>query len=139
MQVKGAAPSADQESSRSPYGRGTSPLAASLAGLVLKPFAGWAAPAAIAGRTLAMFEALVDEDIERDHAVELVGDACWEVYAQWGQIPKLASWIRSGDRVLARLWGGHLERHGSLPGGAPCCDFRFKADVEPPSPPVRSS
>lgn len=144
--------------------------------------------------TLAMFEALLDEGVERDYAVELVGDACWKVYAQWGQIPRLASRLATRDPVrrmricvdlflrfpfnrpgyayedrpeplgrgldmercpvadhlvahgagdlavaswcnldfpLARMWGGSLERHGSLAEGAPRCDFRFRAAVPP--------
>lgn len=31
------------------------------------------------------------------------------------------------DFPLAEMWGGHLERRGTLAGGAPVCDFRFVA------------
>jgi len=31
------------------------------------------------------------------------------------------------DVPLARLWGGRLERTGTLASGAPCCDFRWHA------------
>ncbi|HEX6228693.1 MAG TPA: L-2-amino-thiazoline-4-carboxylic acid hydrolase [Solirubrobacterales bacterium] len=31
------------------------------------------------------------------------------------------------DFPLATMWGGHLEREGTLAGGAPACDFRFVA------------
>ena len=31
------------------------------------------------------------------------------------------------DYPLARMWGGELERHGTLAGGAKRCDFRFRA------------
>ncbi len=149
---------------------------------------------ALACLTLAMFQALLDEGVERDYAVELVGDACWKVYAQWGQLPRLVARLASRDPVermrtsvdlflrfpfnppgyryedrtepegraldmlrcpvaeylaahgaadltvgswcnldfqLARTWGGTLERKGSMAGGAPLCDFRFKATTLP--------
>jgi ubiquinone biosynthesis protein len=31
------------------------------------------------------------------------------------------------DYALAEMWGAHLERSGTLAGGASCCDFRFHA------------
>ena len=33
------------------------------------------------------------------------------------------------DFPLAHMWGGVLERHGSLAGGAPRCAFRFRANT----------
>ena len=142
--------------------------------------------------TLSMLQALLAEGIERDYAIELIGDACWKVYAQWGQIPRLLSRASTRDPAkrmrmsvdmflrypfnqpgyryryrdiaeprgrgldmlrcpvadyltangaadlcvgtwcnldypLARMWGGELERHGTLAGGAKRCDFRFRA------------
>ena len=35
------------------------------------------------------------------------------------------------DFALAEMWGGHLERQGTLAGGAPRCDFRFIASPRP--------
>ncbi|HVC71008.1 MAG TPA: L-2-amino-thiazoline-4-carboxylic acid hydrolase [Acidimicrobiales bacterium] len=144
---------------------------------------------ALACLTLAMLEALLEEDIERTYAIELVGDARWKVYAQWGHLPRLMSCLKSRDPLrrmrtsvnlflrlpfnppgylfkdrpepqgraivihrcpvpdylvshgardlavgswcnldfeLAQMWGGTLERSGSLAGGAPLCDFHFK-------------
>jgi hypothetical protein len=162
--------------------------------LPAEPTMGSRQNAALACLTLAMFQALLDEGVERDYAVELVGDACWKVYAQWGQLPRLVARLGSRDPVermrtsvdlflrfpfnppgyryedrpdpdgraldmlscpvaeyltsrgaadlavgswcnldfqLARTWGGTLERKGSLAGGAPHCDFRFKATAQP--------
>jgi L-2-amino-thiazoline-4-carboxylic acid hydrolase len=142
--------------------------------------------------TLSMLGALLAEGIERDYAIELVGNACWKVYAQWGQIPRVLSRLRTRDGAermrasvdmflrypfnrpgyryadvpepsrrgldmlrcpvaeylaaqgasdltvgtwcnldyqLARMWGGELERHGTLAGGAGRCDFRFRAQA----------
>jgi ubiquinone biosynthesis protein len=139
--------------------------------------------------TLSMLQALLAQCIERGYAIELIGDACWKVYAQWGQIPRLISRASTHDPVkrmrmsvdmflrypfnrpgyrysdvaeprgrgldmlrcpvadyltsngagdlcvgtwcnldypLARMWGGELERHGTLAGGAERCDFRFR-------------
>jgi hypothetical protein len=38
----------------------------------------------------------------------------------------LATWCNL-DFQLARMWGGELERHGTIAGGAERCDFRFRA------------
>lgn len=35
------------------------------------------------------------------------------------------SWCKL-DYALAEMWGGTLERSGTLVGGASCCDFRFR-------------
>jgi ubiquinone biosynthesis protein len=144
--------------------------------------------------TLSMLEALLADGIDRDYAIELIGDVCWKVYAQWGQIPRVVSRLitrdparrmgisvemflrypfnRPGyrysdvveprgrgldmlrcpvadylsstdasdlcvgtwcnlDYPLARMWGGELERHGTLASGARRCDFRFRAFTTP--------
>lgn len=165
-------------------------------GLPTEPTLGSRQNVALACLTLAMFQALCDEGVERNYAVELVGDTCWKVYAQWGRIPRLASRLVTRDPLrrmgicvdmflrypfnrpgyeyenrpeplgrgldmlrcpvaeylashgasdlaigswcnldfqLARMWGGHLERHSSLAEGVPRCDFRFRADPLVPS------
>ena len=145
---------------------------------------------ALACLTLSMLQALLAEGIQRDYAIELIGDTCWKIYQQWGQVPRaitrlitrdpakrmrlsvemflrypfnrpgyqytdlpeprgraldmircpvadyltgqeagdlcLATWCNL-DFPLARMWGGTLERHGTLAGGARRCDFRFRA------------
>jgi L-2-amino-thiazoline-4-carboxylic acid hydrolase len=35
------------------------------------------------------------------------------------------------DYALAEMWGGTLERSGTLVGGASCCDFRFRVPANP--------
>jgi hypothetical protein len=46
------------------------------------------------------------------------------------------------DYALAEMWGGTLERSGTLVGGANCCDFRFRvpagADASPAETPGRA-
>jgi hypothetical protein len=37
------------------------------------------------------------------------------------------------DYALAHMWGGTLQRSGTLVGGASCCDFRFRTDPAAPS------
>jgi hypothetical protein len=34
------------------------------------------------------------------------------------------------DYALAEMWGGTLERSGTLVAGASCCDFRFRVPAE---------
>jgi len=142
-----------------------------------------------------MFRALLADGIERNYAIELVGDACWKIYGQWGRIPGTVARLRTRDPVrrmqtsvdmflrfpfnrpgyrnedrpepagraldmlrcpvaeylasheasdltlgswcnldfpLAHQWGGTLERHSSLAGGADRCDFRFRAGRSDP-------
>ncbi len=38
------------------------------------------------------------------------------------------------DYALAEMWGGTLERSGTLVAGASCCDFRFRALANPEAP-----
>lgn len=38
------------------------------------------------------------------------------------------------DYALAEMWGGKLERSGTLVAGASCCDFRFRAPANPETP-----
>jgi len=139
--------------------------------------------------TLSMLKALTADGVEREYAIELIGDTCWKVYAQWGQIPRVVTRLRTRDPAkrmamsvamflrypfnwpgyryaevleprgrgldmlrcpvaeylaaheasdltvatwcnldfpLARMWGGQLERHGTLASGADRCDFRFR-------------
>jgi hypothetical protein len=47
--------------------------------------------------TLSMLQALVGEGIERDYAIELIGDACWKIYKQWGQIPRIVTRLTTRD------------------------------------------
>ncbi len=38
------------------------------------------------------------------------------------------------DYALAEMWGGTLERSGTLVAGASCCDFRFRIPANPEAP-----
>jgi hypothetical protein len=40
------------------------------------------------------------------------------------------------DYALAEMWGGTLERSGTLVGGASCCDFRFRVPAGPEDAPT---
>lgn len=160
------------------------------ADLPAEPTAGSRLNVMLAGLSLAMLDVLTDEGAERAYAIELVGDAAWRIYAQWGRVPRLLGRLATRDPArrmricviallrfpfnrpgyryqdrpepagraldmlrcpvadylaahgasdlavgawcnldfeLARLWGGTLERHGSLAAGDPRCDFRFRA------------
>jgi hypothetical protein len=142
----------------------------------------------LAGLTLAYFRALLATGVERAYAVELLADAAWKIYEQWGRVPlvlarfatrdptgqmrwrvssflrfpfnppsyefdrtstahgiavamhrcPVADYLRAHDAAdlcvgswcnldyaLAELWGGSLERSGTLAEGAGECDFRF--------------
>ena len=138
--------------------------------------------------TLAYFRALLAAGVERAYAIELLADAAWKIYEQWGRVPlvlarvvtrdptqqmrwRVSSFLRfpfnppayefdrvptadgiavtmhrcpvadylrahdagdlclgswcNMDYALAELWGGSLQRTGTLAGGARECDFRF--------------
>lgn len=62
-----------------------------------EPTAGSRQNVMLAALTLAMFQALTGDGTERDYAIELVADACWRIYAQWGQIPRLVSRLVTRD------------------------------------------
>jgi L-2-amino-thiazoline-4-carboxylic acid hydrolase len=47
--------------------------------------------------TLSVLQDLLAEGVERDYAIELIGDACWKVCAHWGQIPRLLSRVSTRD------------------------------------------
>ena len=47
--------------------------------------------------TLSMLEALTADGVEREYAIELIGDTCCKVYAQWGQIPRVLTRLRTRD------------------------------------------
>ena len=51
----------------------------------------------LASLTLAMLESLVEDGIQRDYAIELIGDTCWKIYAQWGRVPRVLSRLVSRD------------------------------------------
>ena len=38
------------------------------------------------------------------------------------------------DCALTEMWGGTLERSGTLVAGASCCDFRFRVPAEAEEP-----
>lgn len=49
----------------------------------------------LAALTLAFLRALMEAGVERDYAIELIGDTCWSIYQYWGRIGR--------GRFLARL------------------------------------
>lgn len=139
--------------------------------------------------TAAMLQAMIASGVERAYAIELIADACWKIYEQWGAIARLVSRVltrkpveqlqvsvnmflrfpfnppgyqfvrvpndqgisvdmhrcpvaeyfrsRSAadlcqgtwcnlDYGLAEMWGGQLQRTGTLAVGDDHCDFEFK-------------
>lgn len=66
-------------------------------GLSREPTLGSRQNVSLACLTLAMLDALREEGIERGYAIELIGDSCWKVYAQWGQVPRLLSRLLTRD------------------------------------------
>jgi len=142
----------------------------------------------------ACLDALLEEGLERDYAIELIGDMAWRIYRRWGQaasllvapferdpvrrirlavglflyfpfggpgyqredipdpsgrrfniascptsaylVPRGAAdlMLKAGcnlDYALAELWGGRLERDGTIAEGCPRCAFRFVGGVPP--------
>jgi ubiquinone biosynthesis protein len=48
----------------------------------------------LAALTLALLRSLLDAGVERDYAIELIGDTCWNIYRYWGRV---------GGHFLSRL------------------------------------
>jgi len=142
----------------------------------------------------ACLDAMLEEGLERDYAIELIGDMAWRIYRRWGQaasllvapferdpvrrirlavglflyfpfggpgyqredipdpsarrfniascptsaylVPRGAAdlMLKAGcnlDYALAELWGGRLERGGTIAEGCAHCAFRFVGGVPP--------
>jgi hypothetical protein len=145
----------------------------------------------------ACLDAMLEEGLERDYAIELIGDTAWRIYRRWGQAgnllvapfardpvhrirsavglflyfpfgepgyqredildpagrrfncvscPTAAYLVPRGDAdlmlgagcnldyALAELWGGRLERDGTIADGRGRCAFRFVGGVPPATP-----
>lgn len=68
-------------------------------GLPAEPTPGSRQNVLLAALTLALFQALLNDGIDRRYAIELTGGTCWKIYAQWGQIPRLIARLRTRDPV----------------------------------------
>jgi len=142
----------------------------------------------------ACLDAMLEEGLERDYAIELIGDVAWRIYRRWGQAvnllvapfardpvyrirlavglflyfpfgepgyqredipdpsarrfniascPTSAYLVSRGaadvmlkagcnlDYALAELWGGRLERGGTIAEGCARCAFRFVGGAPP--------
>jgi hypothetical protein len=142
----------------------------------------------------ACLDAMLEEGIERDYAIELIGDTAWRIYRRWGQMANLLAalfvrdpshrirlvvglflyfpfggpgyqrediadpaarrfniascptsaylvprgdadlMLKAGcnlDYALAELWGGRLERGGTIAEGCGRCVFRFVGGAPP--------
>jgi hypothetical protein len=53
----------------------------------------------LAGLTLAFFQNLIAAEIERDYAIELIGDICWQIYQWWGRFGLFAQTISHADSI----------------------------------------
>jgi ubiquinone biosynthesis protein len=49
--------------------------------------------------TLAMFQALLSEGVDRAYGTELLADAAWRIYRLWGLVPRAIARLRSRDPV----------------------------------------
>lgn len=142
----------------------------------------------------ALLQAMLEEGVGREYAIELIGDVAWRIYRRWGQAasmlvaalsrdpmrrmsmavdlflrfpfgkpgyeredipdprarrfnyttcPTAAYLVPRGaadlmlsagcnlDYALAELWGGRLERDGTIAEGCGRCAFRFVGGVPP--------
>ena len=51
----------------------------------------------LAALTLSLLESLEQAGVERDYAIELVGDTCWRFYRHWGHVKKAVTSLLSRD------------------------------------------
>jgi hypothetical protein len=49
--------------------------------------------------TVSVFHALLEEGVEREYAIELVGDATWVIYEKWALVPDRIARMRTRDPV----------------------------------------
>ena len=50
--------------------------------------------------TFSFFGALLDEGVERKHAIELVADAAWGIYAVWSRLVSGVARLAAGNSAL---------------------------------------
>ncbi len=53
----------------------------------------------LAALTLALFRHLVAVGVEREYAIELVGDSCWTIYQWWGRLGLFARSLSQSDAI----------------------------------------
>ncbi len=53
----------------------------------------------LAGLTLAFFRNLTAAGIEREYAIELIGDICWKIYQWWGHVGLFARSLSHSDAI----------------------------------------
>lgn len=51
----------------------------------------------LAGLTLALFYTLTAAGVEKDYAIELIGDFCWKVYQWWGRLKTVVASVSRRD------------------------------------------
>lgn len=61
----------------------------------------------LAALTLALLRSLMDAGIERDYAIELIGDTCWNIYQYWGRVGHFLARLSSRDPIK-----NHIKRVG---------------------------
>lgn len=68
--------------------------------------------------TLACFRVLMAIGVEREYAVELIGDMAWKVYERWGRLPILAARLLTRDpRERLRMSVNMFSRFPFTPPG----------------------
>lgn len=95
--------------------------------LPVEPTLGSRQNVALAALTAAFCEALTDQGVERDYAIELTADVSWRVYAYWGRAAAIltAPWPADPATKLRRRVNTFLRFPFNPPG------YRFHDIPEP--------
>ncbi len=65
-----------------------------------QPTIGSAMNVRLACFTMSFFDALLEKDIERTYAIELIADAAWQVYHLWSRLALALAHVTPGKKVL---------------------------------------
>ncbi len=83
----------------------------------------------LAGLTLAFFRHLTAAGIEREYAVELVGDISWKIYQWWGYVGRFLARLSRHDRIKDHA--RRVRQDGSWPMSFPFNPPGYQAQYVP--------
>jgi ubiquinone biosynthesis protein len=83
----------------------------------------------LAALTLAMLHSLTVAGVERQYAIELIGDTCWQVYQYWGRVGRLIG--RVFGRQPIKDHARRINKDGSWPMSFPFNPPGYRARYVP--------
>lgn len=83
----------------------------------------------LASLTFAFLQNLIAAGVERDYAIELIGDICWKVYQWWGYVGRFLARLSRHDRIKDHA--RRVRQDGSWPMSFPFNPPGYQAQYVP--------